>query len=499
MHATHRRSNAARTTLRSDKVGSNPNPVPSKSLAVVGQKKALLIGIRGFKMASDEYPVLKGSHNDVFSVQKLLIECYGYEFANITILIDDGVRRNPQPTRANILKAIRALVKDAKAGDHFCFHYCGHSTQVENRSNTEEDGLDECIIPCDGEEKKIVDNELKAALVNPLPAGSHLVAVLDTCHSGSLLGTAVDSLLAFRGIYTDSADLEYSECSVARKNARLLSSSTRLLAKQNEINMSVVCRPTLATTEAGTVNRSSTRTVTYRARTVTFDEKDKETDASVPSPADAANAGADFAPRGRCWLLSEEGQPERRCESPDGMFESNGWCGNAERPANVVQADVISLASCKDSEMTYEDGDGKSMTASLVEILRRHPSQSLKDVLVSISRAMYTKTLIRHAKFKAYNTERKELVDKANKCITQLRRTASLITPDEPLAPAPIAASPTFPAPRKRSFIARRMDDVKRLKQLVIDCSKPGYDTNTMQHPELTSARPLDMGRQWRM
>ncbi|KAJ7633413.1 caspase domain-containing protein [Mycena polygramma] len=412
-------------------VRSNPYPAPSKSLEVVGQKKALLIGIRGFKMASDEYPVLKGSHNDVFNVQKLLIDRYGYESAKITILIDDGVRGHVQPTRVNILKAIRALVKDAKAGDHFCFHYCGHSTQVENRSNTEEDGLDECIIPCDGEKKMIVDNELKAALVNPLPAGSHLVAVLDTCHSGSLL------------------DLKYSECNVARKNARLLSrgrtrkSSTRLLARQNEINMSVVCRPAPATSQAGTVNRSSTRTVTYRARTVTFDEKDKENDASVPSPADAANAGADPALRGKFWLLSEEGQPERRCESPDAMFEFNGWCRNAEGPANVVQADVISLASCKDSEMTYEDGDGKSMTASLVEILRRDPNQSLKDVLVSISHAMYTKALIRHANVKAYKTERKKLVDKCSKSV--------------------------------------------------------GYDTNTMQHPELTSARPLDMSRQWRM
>ncbi|KAJ6607838.1 hypothetical protein B0H10DRAFT_2069980 [Mycena sp. CBHHK59/15] len=32
-----------------------------------------------------------------------------------------------------------------------------------------------------------VDNELHAVLVAPLPVGSHLVAVIDACHSGSLL------------------------------------------------------------------------------------------------------------------------------------------------------------------------------------------------------------------------------------------------------------------------------------------------------------------------
>ncbi|KAF8206944.1 hypothetical protein K438DRAFT_1815410 [Mycena galopus ATCC 62051] len=67
---------------------------------------------------------------------------------------------------------------------------CGHTTQVENRSNSEEDGMDECLVPVDGEEHKIVDNELRRHLVEALPPGSSLVAVFDSCHSASLLDLA---------------------------------------------------------------------------------------------------------------------------------------------------------------------------------------------------------------------------------------------------------------------------------------------------------------------
>jgi hypothetical protein len=73
----------------------------------------------------------------------------------------------------------------------------------------------------------------------------------------------------------------------------------------------------------------------------------------------------------------------------------------------------------------------------------------------------------------------------------------SLVHPD---LPPTIAVSPTFPVPRKPSFVARRMDDVKRLKQLLIECSKSEEcDLDSVQNPELTSARPLDMNRQWKM
>ncbi|KAJ6594679.1 caspase domain-containing protein [Mycena capillaripes] len=492
----------------------SPDPSPP-----VGRKKALLIGICGSKTASEDYPELRGSHNDVKSVHDLLVDCYSYKSADITILIDDGIPGHVQPTRVNILEAIKTFVKDAKAGDHFCFHYCGHSTQTVNRSNTEEDGMDECIIPCDGVDKKIVDNELKAALVTPLPSGSYLVAVLDTCHSGTLL------------------DLKHSKCNqvivpwvqrgkrasgdfrdrVVRKNARIASPShTALSIAKPKVNPPSRRSSRFPAQQKDNRGTEAGCTFTYCSRTVSFASPETENDVRLPDGA--ANTDVDSA------ITPSKFFPEgyQRCQSPVAMFECNGWCRDAvaaERASDGVDADVVSLASCKDSELTYEDMNGKSMTASLVEILRRDPHQPVKDVLLSVSHAMYKKSSIRHKNSREYKKKCKEFAVGINKRLAQLSgdkplpqttRSMSLVMP-EPPTPR-LAPSPTFPAPRQRSFFARRMDDIKRLKDDIkrlkevkvleswlesiknVEC-----DTHLIPHPELASARPLDMNRQWKM
>lgn len=48
--------------------------------------------------------------------------------------------------------------------------------------------MDETILPCDHERVgHIRDNELNRALVNPLGPGVVLHAVIDACHSGTML------------------------------------------------------------------------------------------------------------------------------------------------------------------------------------------------------------------------------------------------------------------------------------------------------------------------
>ncbi|KAJ7765090.1 caspase domain-containing protein [Mycena maculata] len=507
--------------------------VPDPYLRVDGQNyKALLIGICAGATATSDCPQLKGSHKDVGDVRDLLIDCYGYLAADITILIDDGIPGHVQPTRDNILKAIHDLVKDAKAGDHFCFHYCGHSTQVKNRSNSEEDGMDECLVPSDGVDKLIVDNELNASLVVPLPAGSQLVAVLDTCHSGSLLDLRHNRcnrvLVPWK--WRGRRGSEEMRHNVVRNNARMVSarvasilpgrkatplsptSSTRLLARRSEINMNLVCRPPPSRTGSGAPAPEASdragrgpgpqRIFTYRSRTVSFAEAAKENDGGVHSHTGEDGGEVPSALTGKIWVLPEEA---KRCESPDAMFACTGWCRDADKYAaetdpssDKVKADVISLASCKDSQTTYEDEDGKSMTSSLVEILRRDPNQSLKDVLVYISHAMYTKAVIRHDNAKKYKKDQKEYMAKLEKHNAQNHRTMSLVVPEPPPSPLP---SRTFPVPVKSSF-TKKIDSLK-LKKLVFEltCNKKrdGYDMDSFQNPELASPRPLDMQRQWRM
>jgi hypothetical protein len=111
---------------------------------------------------------------------------YGYRPEDITVLKDDpALAIHLQPTRENILRELKNLVVNAAPGDRFTFLYSGHSNQQPSKDLNEEDFLDEYLITIDDE--IIIDNELNDILVTPLPAGSSLFALLDTCHSGTLL------------------------------------------------------------------------------------------------------------------------------------------------------------------------------------------------------------------------------------------------------------------------------------------------------------------------
>jgi hypothetical protein len=119
-------------------------------------------------------------------MQFFLTQRFGYDPANILMLSD--VQPNPQlwPTRANCLAAMRWLAADAAPGDHLFFHYSGHGSQTNDWSGDEVDGMNETLCPCDFKQAgQIVDDEINAVMVNPLPAGAKLHAVVDACHSGS--------------------------------------------------------------------------------------------------------------------------------------------------------------------------------------------------------------------------------------------------------------------------------------------------------------------------
>jgi hypothetical protein len=54
-----------------------------------------------------------------------LHENYGYSREDMIILTEDQQNPMSQPTKANILRAMHWLVKDAKANDSLFLHYSG--------------------------------------------------------------------------------------------------------------------------------------------------------------------------------------------------------------------------------------------------------------------------------------------------------------------------------------------------------------------------------------
>lgn len=102
---------------------------------------------------------------------------------NTRVLLEKERRK---PNRAEILDSMKWLVTGARPGDVLWLHFSGHGSQVKDKSGAEADGLNESIVPLDFRTAgMIVDEDLYATLVKPLPAGATLFCIFDCCHSGS--------------------------------------------------------------------------------------------------------------------------------------------------------------------------------------------------------------------------------------------------------------------------------------------------------------------------
>jgi hypothetical protein len=144
----------------------------------------LLIGINYFGQKGQ----LRGCVNDVKNMSAYLNQSFGYAREDMVLLTDDQQNPMSQPTKANILRAMHWLVKDAQPNDSLFFHYSGHGGQTPDLDGDEDDGYDEVIYPSDFRVAGfIVDDEMHRIMVKPLQAGVRLTAIFDSCHSGSAL------------------------------------------------------------------------------------------------------------------------------------------------------------------------------------------------------------------------------------------------------------------------------------------------------------------------
>eukprot|EP00929_Paragymnodinium_shiwhaense_P100781 TRINITY_DN63366_c0_g2_i1.p1 TRINITY_DN63366_c0_g2~~TRINITY_DN63366_c0_g2_i1.p1 ORF type:complete len:409 (-),score=35.08 TRINITY_DN63366_c0_g2_i1:103-1329(-) len=145
-----------------------------------GQRRALLIGVN--------YPgtmsALRGCHQDTAKMCSFLVNQHGFDQRSIVIM-RDAPGFTP-PTKSGILSAAARLTSGARPGDLLVFHFSGHGAQVEDPHGMEEDGLNEVILPCDWRRAGMIsDDELNRVLVQPLPEGARLVALMDCCHAGT--------------------------------------------------------------------------------------------------------------------------------------------------------------------------------------------------------------------------------------------------------------------------------------------------------------------------
>lgn len=139
-------------------------------------KRALLVGCN--------YPGTKaelaGCANDVQNWRELLTQHFGFQDANIKILVDEGDEYE-QPTGKNIKRELSHIVKESRPGDVVFFQFSGHGVQVpaDEDGDFEEDGLDEALCPTDL--NLIIDDDLRDIL-SELDSGEEIAV-----HQGCVL------------------------------------------------------------------------------------------------------------------------------------------------------------------------------------------------------------------------------------------------------------------------------------------------------------------------
>ena len=153
----------------------------NQDMASVKKKQtAFLVGINYTGTINELY----GCINDTKNVQDLLKT--KYNFTDVTLLNDETPEK---PTKQNILKGLQTLLANTVAGDTAFFMFSGHGTRTVDFNKDETDGQDEVIIPIDAYSINtcILDDELNRMIRNTLKPGAKLVALFDSCFSGTVL------------------------------------------------------------------------------------------------------------------------------------------------------------------------------------------------------------------------------------------------------------------------------------------------------------------------
>lgn len=149
--------------------------------------KAVFVGINYTGTDAE----LKGCVNDVRLIRSTIQKAMGLPIRAERVLVEDESFKGftGLPTVANITSAMHWLVDGATAGDTLFFHYSGHGGAVKERiRGSEASGKDQCIFPIDFQENGvIIDNDIRAWMIDVLPPGVRLTAVFDCCHSGSIM------------------------------------------------------------------------------------------------------------------------------------------------------------------------------------------------------------------------------------------------------------------------------------------------------------------------
>jgi len=89
-------------------------------------------------------------------MMEYLKDIHGFQDENIALLLDD--KKHTKPTRQNITKAFRQVVKDSEPGDVVFCHFSGHGGKIKDYDGDE--GTNHCVDGCTSALCFLFDNVL---------------------------------------------------------------------------------------------------------------------------------------------------------------------------------------------------------------------------------------------------------------------------------------------------------------------------------------------------
>lgn len=177
--------------------------------------RALVIALQYDSPVREGVDPLSRPHDDADLAVGFLI-ANDYLIPNIVVMKDNSKHSHLLPTLENVREQMYKFMANMRPGDRRFFFFAGHGCQVVCTEGTEDDEKDEAILlhdhhghPVDESGQPIdpvflrslpstdprrrildgimIDNELRQLLVNRVPPEGQLIAVFDTCHSGTML------------------------------------------------------------------------------------------------------------------------------------------------------------------------------------------------------------------------------------------------------------------------------------------------------------------------
>ncbi|KAN0136282.1 Caspase domain containing protein [Lactarius tabidus] len=349
-----------------------PDDEEDKIEGPTSKRRALLVGI-SYNGPHNQWSPLDGPHSDVDRFQQLLTDTYGYSHEDITVMKDDPSFPDlSNPTRVNMIRELERLVSDAAPGDTIVFLYSGHSDQqLATEDIHEEDNQDEMIITSD--EQSILDNELNDILF-PLPIGCSLIAVLDTCHSGTLL------------------DLPHYHCNnvyvpwQSKGTRRTLTMQNNNVRRQATYFANSTSPSQPLPLIAGVMDLQEPGDRSARPPIRVDDGTGEGRSANPRELSPAGRSRGTRRPQERSFFLSQT-----RSASPESIFACSGWCDLDDNPYPTV----LSLSACSDLQRAWEGPNG-SLTTVVCNYLKTHSRPSYRALMSHINFQLHDNAIELH-------------------------------------------------------------------------------------------------------